>query len=48
MAARHDVTGLWTVDCLRCGHEGPTASTMAQAGEYWNDQWNALPRGDAR
>ena len=45
MAARNDVTGLWTIDCLRCGKEGPAALNMAQAAENWNALWDALPRG---
>jgi hypothetical protein len=45
MAARHDITGLWTIDCLNCGKEGPTALSMTQAAKSWNDLWDALPRG---
>ncbi|MGB3833764.1 MAG: Lar family restriction alleviation protein [Mesorhizobium sp.] len=35
--ACHDKTGRWSVDCLRCGTEGPsTLAGMATAAKLWN------------
>lgn len=36
MLGRHDVTGLWSVDCLSCGAEGPQELDMIRAAEKWN------------
>ena len=38
--AVNNKTKLWSVDCLNCGFEGPTADTAKNAIAKWNEPSN--------